>query len=51
MGISFSVRKVFSGFTLDASWDVGNELAVIFGYSGAGKSMTLQMIAGLLTPD
>jgi molybdate transport system ATP-binding protein len=51
MGISFSARKVFSGFTLDASWDIGNELAVIFGYSGAGKSMTLQMIAGLLTPD
>jgi len=51
MGISFSVRKVLSGFTLDASWEIGNELAVIFGYSGAGKSMTLQMIAGLLTPD
>lgn len=51
MGISFSARKVFSGFTLDASWDIGNELVAIFGYSGAGKSMTLQMIAGLLTPD
>jgi len=51
MGLSFSARKVFNGFTLDASWEIGNELAVIFGYSGAGKSMTLQMIAGLLPPD
>jgi len=51
MGISFSARKKFSGFTLEASWEIGNELAVIFGYSGAGKSMTLQMIAGLLAPD
>jgi molybdate transport system ATP-binding protein len=51
MGISFTARKKLSGFTLDASWEIGNELAVIFGYSGAGKSMTLQMIAGLLEPD
>jgi len=51
MGISFSAQKKLSGFTLDASWEIGNELAVIFGYSGAGKSMTLQMIAGLLAPD
>ena len=28
-----------------------NELAVLFGYSGAGKSLTLQLIAGLLKPD
>lgn len=51
MGISFSARKVLNGFTLDASWTIGNELAVVFGYSGAGKSMTFQMIAGLMTPD
>lgn len=51
MGIFFSAQKKFSGFALDASWEIGNELAVIFGYSGAGKSMTLQMIAGLITPD
>ncbi|MBI5849372.1 MAG: ATP-binding cassette domain-containing protein [Nitrospirae bacterium] len=51
MGISFTARKTFNGFTLDAFWEINNELAVIFGYSGAGKSMTLQMIAGLLEPD
>ncbi len=39
------------GFTLDVEWNIGNEVAVLFGYSGAGKSVTLQLIAGLLTPD
>ena len=38
------------GFTLDVSWSMGNELTVLFGCSGAGKSMTLEMIAGLATP-
>lgn len=28
-----------------------NELLVLFGSSGAGKSLTLQMIAGLIEPD
>ena len=51
MGLSFSARKALKGFTLDASWEIDDELAVIFGYSGAGKSMTFQMIAGLLAPD
>jgi molybdate transport system ATP-binding protein len=36
---------------LDVSWSVGNELAVLFGYSGSGKSLTLRMIAGLVKPD
>ena len=43
--------KEVEGFTLDASWHMGNELAVLFGYSGSGKSMTLRMIAGLAKPD
>lgn len=51
MGIFFSAKKIFKGFTLDASWEINNELSVIFGYSGAGKSMTLQMMAGLIEPD
>ncbi|MBN1632365.1 MAG: ABC transporter ATP-binding protein [Thermoleophilia bacterium] len=28
-----------------------NELAVLFGYSGSGKSMTMRMLAGLVRPD
>jgi molybdate transport system ATP-binding protein len=51
MGLSVNIRKAVKGFTLDARWEIGDELAVLFGYSGAGKSMTLQMIAGLLKPD
>ena len=43
--------KKFDGFNLDVSWGIGNELAVLFGYSGSGKSVTLRMIAGLMKPD
>jgi molybdate transport system ATP-binding protein len=51
MGLSINIRKAVNGFKLDANWEIGDELAVLFGYSGAGKSMTLQMIAGLMKPD
>ena len=51
MGLSVKLKKVVNGFSLDAEWTIGNELAVLFGYSGAGKSLTLQMIAGLISPD
>jgi molybdate transport system ATP-binding protein len=51
MGLSVKLRKKVNGFGLNVSWEIGNELAVLFGCSGAGKSMTLQMIAGLLMPD
>jgi molybdate transport system ATP-binding protein len=43
--------KKLPGFDLDVSWAVANELAVLFGYSGSGKSLTLRMIAGLVKPD
>ncbi len=51
MGLSVRVLKRVEGFTLDVEWQIGNELAVLFGHSGSGKSMTLQCIAGLLDPD
>jgi molybdate transport system ATP-binding protein len=51
MSLSVSVRKRLGSFMLDVEWEMGNELAVLFGPSGAGKTMTLQMIAGLMTPD
>ncbi|MEX2080869.1 MAG: ATP-binding cassette domain-containing protein, partial [Dehalococcoidia bacterium] len=31
--------------------DAGQELLVLFGHSGAGKSVTLQAVAGLLRPS
>jgi molybdate transport system ATP-binding protein len=49
--LSVKLIKKVQGFSLDVQWQIGNELAVLFGYSGAGKSMTLQSIAGTLTPD
>lgn len=51
MGLAVRLKKRVNGFTLDAAWEIGDELAVLFGSSGAGKSMTLQMIAGLMMPD
>ncbi len=51
MGLSVKLIKMVNGFTLDVEWEMDNELVVLFGYSGAGKSMTLQLIAGLLDPD
>jgi molybdate transport system ATP-binding protein len=51
MGLSLHLKKKVKGFALDVAWEIKNELAVLFGYSGAGKSMTLQLIAGLLIPD
>ncbi len=51
MGLSLKLHKQVNGFKLDVEWAMENELAVLFGFSGAGKSMTLQLIAGLLQPD
>jgi molybdate transport system ATP-binding protein len=51
MGISVEIVKQVNGFKLEVDWRIENELAVFFGYSGAGKSLTLQLIAGLLEPD
>jgi molybdate transport system ATP-binding protein len=49
--LEVQLAKKFQGFELDVSWCIGNELAVLFGYSGSGKSLTLRMIAGLVRPD
>jgi molybdate transport system ATP-binding protein len=51
MGLSVKLLKKVKGFTLDVEWEIGNEVAVLFGSSGVGKSMTLQLIAGLMDPD
>jgi molybdate transport system ATP-binding protein len=51
MGLSVCLKKQFNGFDIDVTWEIGNELAVLFGFSGAGKTVTLKMIAGLISPD
>ena len=38
------------GFDLDVAWAAGDGVAVLFGPSGAGKTLTLSCLAGLITP-
>jgi len=45
------VVKRLPGFTLDAKWHAGDEVVTLFGPSGAGKTLTLQCLAGLIRPD
>ena len=47
MGLDLKIITELPGFTLDVSWSIQAELVVLFGHSGAGKSMTLQTIAGI----
>jgi molybdate transport system ATP-binding protein len=49
--LSVTLRKKLPGFDLDVGWAVRTGFTVLFGYSGAGKSLTLSMIAGTLRPD
>jgi molybdate transport system ATP-binding protein len=51
MSLSLDLRKKVNGFSLDIAWEMRDELTVLFGCSGSGKSLTLQMIAGLMKPD
>ena len=50
-GVSVRLRKNLPGFELDTGWTVPDGFTVLFGYSGAGKSLTLASIAGTLRPD
>jgi molybdate transport system ATP-binding protein len=50
-GLNVALRAHLPGFELDVSWEIGAELAVLFGPSGTGKSLSLRMIAGLSRPD
>lgn len=49
--IKVKFKKRFENFSLDVSWSMDNEISVLFGYSGAGKTLTLDAIAGLIEPD
>jgi len=49
--LDVSIRTSLPGFTLDVAWTAGDGVAVLFGPSGAGKTLTLQCLAGLIRPE
>lgn len=51
MELEFQARVALGTFRYEAEFEMADELVVLFGHSGAGKSVTLQLIAGLLKPD
>jgi molybdate transport system ATP-binding protein len=49
--IEVALTKRLGRFDLDVSWRAGDGVAVLFGPSGAGKTLTLHCLAGLVRPD
>ena len=49
--LSVRARKRLPDFTLEVDFEVRDEILVLFGPSGAGKTMTLRLVAGLERPD
>jgi molybdate transport system ATP-binding protein len=49
--LTVAIRKRLEGFTLDAKWNTEASIVALVGPSGSGKTLTLQCIAGLVTPD
>ncbi|MDD5398079.1 MAG: ABC transporter ATP-binding protein [Dehalococcoidia bacterium] len=47
MDLEINIKTELPGFSLDVNWRMQRELVVLFGHSGAGKSMTLRTIAGI----
>jgi molybdate transport system ATP-binding protein len=50
-GLRIDFEKRLATFSLRVRLEVGAEILVLFGPSGAGKTQTLNAIAGLTTPD
>ncbi|MCK5486410.1 MAG: ABC transporter ATP-binding protein, partial [Desulfobacterales bacterium] len=51
MVIDIKITKHFPSFNLDAGFKADSGMVVFFGRSGSGKSLTLQIIAGLQKAD
>jgi len=51
MGVSFRLLKKLNYFSLDVDFTMDNELLVIEGSSGAGKTTILNCLSGIIAPD
>jgi molybdate transport system ATP-binding protein len=51
MSLTVNLTKRLPGFALDVAWSADEGVAALFGPSGAGKTLTLSCLAGLLRPD
>jgi len=49
--LEFEAELALGSFRYEAAFRAGEEIVVLFGHSGAGKSVTLQVLAGLLRPE
>lgn len=49
--LKVNIERRLATFSLSVQIEVGAEILVLFGPSGAGKTQTLNAIAGLTTPD
>lgn len=51
MTLEFRAKRRLGAFEYVAEFEAKDEILVLFGHSGAGKSLTLQFTAGLMRPD
>lgn len=51
MSVEYEAAIQLGNFSYEAKFEARNEIVVLFGHSGAGKSVTLQAIAGLVRPN
>ena len=51
MSISVTIRKQLGSFLLSTAFQAPEGITALFGPSGAGKTLTLRCIAGLIHPD
>ena len=49
--LQLDISARLGDFHYEAAIDAAHEVVVLFGHSGAGKSLTLQFAAGLMRPD